>query len=68
MAKATETLVKEPSARLDELNSNIKAASASSERLARALNLLTGIGAIVALAGVGAAIIEMVHHWTASGG
>jgi beta-phosphoglucomutase-like phosphatase (HAD superfamily) len=68
VAKATATLMAELSERLDQLNSNIKAASASSERLARALNWLTGIGAAVALLGVLVAAIEIVHRWPASGG
>jgi len=68
VARATEKFMNELNVRLDQLNSNISHASASSERLARALNRLTAIGAGVALLGVVVAAIEMAHHWTASGG
>ena len=43
---------------LDQLNANIQAASVSSGKLARALNWLTGVGALAALVGVLVAIIH----------
>ena len=50
--------------KLDQLSADIQAASASSERLARALNWLTAVGAGVALLGVIVAVIEMAHRWS----
>jgi predicted lysophospholipase L1 biosynthesis ABC-type transport system permease subunit len=46
---------------LIQLNKTIQAASASSDRLARALNLLTLCGTIVAALGVAVAVW---HHWS----
>lgn len=43
---------------LDHLNANIQAASVSSGKLARALNWLTGVGALVAA-------LALWRHWGA---
>jgi CHASE3 domain sensor protein len=56
--------IREVSGKLDQLNASIQAASASSERLARALNWLTAVGAGVALLGVIVAAVEIAHHWS----
>lgn len=49
--------------KVDQLNANIQASSASTERLARALNWLTLAGAAVAFLGVIVAAVELAHHW-----
>ena len=54
-------------AKLAQLNTNLTAASASTEKLARALNLLTGLGAAAGFLGVLVAAIELVHRWHATG-
>ena len=48
---------------LKTLNATVLDASKASERLARALNWLTAVGAVAALAGAVVAIIAMAHHW-----
>jgi hypothetical protein len=49
--------------KLAQLNSNLTAASASTERLSLALNWLTGLGAVVGFLGVIVAAVEVLHRW-----
>ena len=49
--------------KLAQLNSNLTAASASTESLSRALNKLTLLGALVGFLGVIVAAVEVVHRW-----
>ena len=56
--------IEEVNGKLDQLSADIQGASASSERLALALNWLTAVGAVVAVLGVIVAVVEMAHHWS----
>jgi hypothetical protein len=62
-AEATKRLNETLSSQIERLTSTIRAASESSERLAKALNRLTLWGTIVAALGVAVAATSVCRHW-----
>ena len=52
----------EAAARLHQLNANIAKANDSSGKLARGLNLLTGVAALAAVASAFAAVVSLLRH------